>query len=118
MEQQHPKIYDNNVEVFLQPRKISLIGQTDQSYRFLGTQVKFVALHQLVSGFIVPLLISFVLPVTFEIAAYTYLLRRGADLFTVGGAVLSGMIVILTLSLGYVTTWVPMDAGPQESGTR
>jgi hypothetical protein len=99
MERQHEALYESNMEILLQPRMISLIGHPDHAYDFLGRQVRFVRFHQTVSAGVVPVLVMLVLPVAFEIDAYRRLFERSIDVATVGGAVLSGVIVLLTLSV-------------------
>jgi hypothetical protein len=99
MHRQHPGVLDANLELLIQPRMRAVVGQTEQWYPILGKRLRADKLHAEVFGKIVPFVVSFLVPIAFQVAASGYLLRRSLDPVTVAATIVSTSILLLTLTL-------------------
>ena len=103
----HPKVYERNLELLIQPQPASFAGQTEHYYPLAGDRLVFSKLHLITGAFVLPLIIATLLPLSFEIGAYVYLFAKFPGWAATISAIGAAVFVFLTL-----TTYQVKESAP------
>jgi hypothetical protein len=91
-------VYERNLELLIQPQPASFAGQTEHHYALAGEKLVFWRLHLVTSAILLPTITAILLPLFFEVAAYTYLFVKLPGWPTTISAAGAAVFVLLTLT--------------------